>query len=102
MKELTDQFLEFFSKPENQNGFMWRMIQKDILPEGVDRTPEVLSLIHGIKVYMFDEYPTVKVSDVGKEFLGFLRGQTVLEDKTGTYAFLWDYIRWKRGLNVVD
>ena len=34
--EITDDWVETFKKPENQNGFMWRMAACGVLPQGVD------------------------------------------------------------------
>lgn len=36
MKEVTDDFVECFSKPENRTGVMWMMIKMGPLPVGVD------------------------------------------------------------------
>jgi hypothetical protein len=36
IKETTDEWVDFMSNPENQQGFMWFMVRHGELPEGVD------------------------------------------------------------------
>lgn len=47
IKEVTDDFVEVFSKPENRSGAMWELIKMGLLPDGVDeedpRVKDILS-----------------------------------------------------------
>lgn len=38
--EVTNDWVSIFEKPENQNGFMWRMAGQGLLPECVDPQDE--------------------------------------------------------------
>jgi len=39
-EEVTNDWVATFEKPENQNGFMWRMAAQDTLPKGVNPNDE--------------------------------------------------------------
>lgn len=46
MKEVTDDWVATFEKPENQNGFVWRMAARCELPYGVNGFDErVIALV---------------------------------------------------------
>ena len=47
MKEVTDDFVDCFGKPENRSGFMWQLIKMGApLPVGVDADdPRVLRIL---------------------------------------------------------
>lgn len=40
IQETTDDWLEVYENPENQNGFEWRLIARGVLPDGVDVSNE--------------------------------------------------------------
>ena len=47
MKEVTDDFVECFSQPENRTGAMWELIKMGPLPVGVDHDDPRLTAPHG-------------------------------------------------------
>lgn len=48
IKELTDEWVEFFGKPENQNGAMWLLAKDGCFPIGVDEDDaRVKRILHG-------------------------------------------------------
>jgi hypothetical protein len=45
IQEVTNDWVECFEKPENQNGFMWRMAAQGLLPECVDPQDERVKVL---------------------------------------------------------
>lgn len=45
-EEITNDWIECFSKPENQNGIMWRLALSGMFPVGVNENhPEVIRIL---------------------------------------------------------
>lgn len=74
IKELTDEFVEVFGKPENRNGPMWELIIMGApLPDGIDPDdPRVVDILRVKEVYTKWK-AVLQVRDQGRIFFGLLK-----------------------------